>query len=133
MTIHSPIMQQLGRFYLIECQSKTGSYLMECDDLPCGKDKSEADAIALLEQYDDAVAIYEASEECGYFRNVSREIADVWLDKLAATFNPASDEWPKFIQRHVSPLRLEEVEGQARNEARYHANHIRQERNANVL
>lgn len=126
-------LAQIGRTYFVQLPSKTNTYFAECDDLPFGKDRTEADAIALLEQHEDAEAIFEASEECGYFRNVSRQIAEAWLNKLADTFNPARDEWPKFIQRHVSPLRIEEIEAEIEADIRGHARHIQQERNANVL
>lgn len=125
-------LAQIGRTYLVQASFNGKTYFVECDDLPFGKDQSEADAIALLEQHEDAEAIFEASEECNYFRNVSRQIAEAWLNKLAETFDPASDTWPKFIQRHVSPSVLQDIEAEIEADLRGHANHIRQERNANV-
>lgn len=118
-------MQPLGRTYFVQGCIRGSNYFAECDDLTFGSDKTEADAIALLEQHGDAEAIYEASEECGYFRNVSREIAEVWMNKLADSFDPDHDEWPAFIQRHVSPLLLEEAEADIRAEISHHRAHVR--------
>jgi len=126
-------LAQIGRTYFVQLPSKTTTYFAECDDLPFGKDRTEADAIALLEQNEDAEAIFEASEECDYFRNVSKQIAEAWLNKLADTFDPASDEWPAFVQRHISPCRLQDIEAEIEADIRGHAKHIQQERNANVL
>lgn len=107
-------IQPLGRFYLIESYSqKFGPYLCECDNLPRGTDQSESDAITLLEQNDDAVAIYEVCE--GRFTDVSWLMAEAWMKKLADGFNPATDTWPAFIQRHQSPLALEEIENDIRD------------------
>ena len=103
-------MQPIGRFYLIQSCHKGTTYLMEADDLPFGKDQSDEECITLLSSFDDAEAVFAASEEGNYFRNVSHEIAETWLNKLVDTFNPHEDEWPAFIQRHISPLRLEETE-----------------------
>lgn len=81
---------------------------MECDDLPRGKDFSEITALELLEQNEDAIAIYEVCE--GKFSDISREMAELWFKKLLVSFTPDHDEWPDFIQRHISPLMLEEAE-----------------------
>ncbi len=70
MNVH---LQALGRFYLIECQNKDGSYLMECDDLPRGKDNTQADALSLLTSFEDAIAVYEVCE--GRFSYVAKEMA----------------------------------------------------------
>jgi hypothetical protein len=115
-------MQPLGRFYLIESYSqKFGPYLAECDNLPRGKDWSEAEALDLLAQNEDAVAIYEVCE--GRFSDVSWLMAEAWMKKLAESFNPATDTWPAFIQRHISPLSLEEVEADCRNEINWDREH----------
>lgn len=119
----SAIMQQLGRFFLIECQSKTGSYLMECDDLPRGYDNSEETAIELLRSFDDVIAIYEVCE--GKFSDVSKHIAEVWLGNLCETYNPETDEWPDFIQRHISPIKLMDIEAEARDDISSDREHVR--------
>ena len=98
----------LGLFYLVESAGRAGSFITESDFLPRGKDWTEANAIALLEQSDDAEAIYEVSE--GRFRDVSADLAEVWMRKLASDFVPGRDEWPAFVQRHISPLTIEEME-----------------------
>ncbi len=123
MSIQGPIMQPLGRFFLIEAQSKDGSYLMECDDLPRGKDNTLEDALYLLQSFDDAIAVYEVCE--GRFTDVSREIAEAWLAKLMDTHDPEAEDWPAFLQRHLSPLKLEEAEAEILSALISHRNHVR--------
>ena len=113
----------LGRFYLIECQSKTGPYLMECDDLPRGKNQTEDDALGLLVSFDDAIAVYEVFD--GSFTDVSWQMAELWLKRLTTDFDPDAQEWPAFIQRHISPRLLDEAEDEIRAADKHQRDHVR--------
>lgn len=124
MTIHSPIMQQLGRFYLVRASFRYSTYLAECDNLPFGKDWSEAEGLALLDQTDDAEAIYEVCE--GKFSDVSKHFAELMMQREAETFDPASDTWPAFVQRYISPSRLQDIEEEIRAEDYAHRAHVRE-------
>jgi hypothetical protein len=120
----SVFLAPLGRFYLVEVDETT---ILEINNLPRGKDLSEQDAIELLEQNEDAVAIYEVCE--GRFSDASANIAEVWLKQLAADFVPGETDWPDFIKRHVSPSTLHDIEEEIYAERSW----ARQELNERIL
>lgn len=123
MANRSVFLQPLGRFYLVEV---AGS-IMECDGLPRGSDLTEQDAIEALEQYEDAEAIYRVCD--GKFEDVSAELAEVWMRQLAADFDPSHDSWPQFVQRHISPGTLHDIEEEIHAERSW----ARQEMNDRIL
>lgn len=118
----TPFMQPLGQTFLAMVQSKTGVYFQETDELTLGKHQDDSVAFELLAQNEDIIALYRI-EEGGHCHNVSHEYAEAWLNKLADSFNPATDTWPAFIQRHISPLSLEEIEDEIRNEINWDREH----------
>lgn len=83
----------IGRFYLIECPHRDGSYMSESDHLPRGKDQTVKDGLAALRQHDEALAIFECIPNEGYMRDVSEDMARAWL----AEFDGERDDVPKFI------------------------------------
>lgn len=101
-------ISELGRFYLVRSTHRGVTYLAESDALPFGSHWPESRALELLEQNEDAEAIYEIVD--GKFRDVSADLAEVYMRKVAADFVPGQSSWPAFVERYVSPLTLEELE-----------------------
>lgn len=118
----TPFMQPLGQTFLAMVQSKTGVYFQETDELTLGKHQDDSVAFGLLAQNENIIALYRI-EEGGHCHNVSHEYAEAWLNKLMDGFNPDEDEWPAFVTRHISPLTLEEIEADIRNQAKWDSEH----------
>lgn len=90
-------IQPIGRFYMVEVQGREGSYMVESDNLPRGRNLSPKDGLAFLRQQDDALAVFEVIIAEGYVRDVSEDMARAWL----AEFGGERDAIPAFIALHL--------------------------------
>lgn len=101
-------MQPLGRFYLIEVDHREGSFIAELDNLTRGKNLSPTDGLTELKQRDHAIAVYECIPAEGYMRDVSEDMARLWLAEILTgpfwrDFDPAdATTWPSFIGHHLT-------------------------------
>lgn len=81
-----------------------------------------------LKQYPDAHAVIRCEVQEDTCRDMSFELAEKWLSEICNStdgFPASQSEFPAFIQRYISPLRLEELMSDQEAEARYETNHIR--------
>lgn len=90
-------MMPIGRMFLIEVSHKDGAYFTESEALPRGKNLSVTDGLILLQGEDDAVAIWELNPSEGGMRDVSEDMARLWL----AQFDGERGELPAFITLHL--------------------------------
>lgn len=87
----------IGRMFLVEVSHKDGAYFTESEALPRGKNLSVTDGLILLQGEDDAIAIWELNPSEGGMRDVSEDMAHLWL----AQFDGERDELPAFITLHL--------------------------------
>lgn len=97
----------IGRTYLVEVDHRDGSYFAESDHLPRHKNQGQPDALAAVQQWDAAIAVWELNPSEGGMRDVSEDIARLWLSALLADpsskFDPAdASTWPAFIALHLT-------------------------------
>lgn len=115
-TLHSPMF--------IFLTLHKGREIVNNEDIPC----TFKEALRDLSSHEDTSRVLRLNED-GTFEDVSLELAEAWLNELSnysiEDYANGEDEWPAFIQSHISPLRLEELEAEAIREAKAQRNHIR--------
>jgi len=86
----------------------------------------EEAAFEELKQYPDAHAVIRCEVQEDTCRDMSFELAEKWLSEICNSTDgyPASQsEFPAFIQRYISPLRLEELMSEQEQEAGWDRDH----------